>query len=533
MSFRSNPSQQITFADSMWGLTAREQKFLEKSWAKVFAEDLFPNIDEERFRVLYSDKASRPNTPVNVIIGALILKEMFDLSDDEVVENLMLDIRWQYALHTTSFEEQPLSDKSLSRFRTRCYAYEAIHGVDLYHDCVKEYSSAMAKIMKIDGKIRRMDSTMIDANIRKLSRMELLYTCIAKLVKYLSDVLQEESLEEFQHYLDPDDYNKFIYHSRSSQTDERMLTLLKDADKLIELCNGGYDDVTEYQLFVRCMSEQTIVENAVRRLKTKEDGEMGSDILQNPSDPDATYRKKAGKEHRGYVANIEESVGAEGSIVTDYQFRTNNTSDDAMLKEYLDAMDVQEEPVVMAVDGAYGSMENLELAAGKNMELTPTALSGKQTDPFMKGFEFNEKGDRVIKCPAGYEPRTCNYNRQTGQCNISFDRDKCIGCAFLQQCRPKLFKRVAKKTVSRKSVLRAQYQEKMDMERFRLLARLRNGAETIPSMLKNRLHANDMPVHGLQRSKFCFGSKIGALNFKKLLRYRRGTGNYAQNPLLA
>lgn len=29
----------------------------------------FPSIDEKRFSVLYSDKASRPNEPINVIIG--------------------------------------------------------------------------------------------------------------------------------------------------------------------------------------------------------------------------------------------------------------------------------------------------------------------------------------------------------------------------------------------------------------------------------------------------------------------------------
>ena len=54
-------------------------------------------------------------------IGALIIKELFGISDDEVVENLMLDPRYQYALHTSSFEEQPLSDKTLTRFRKRCY----------------------------------------------------------------------------------------------------------------------------------------------------------------------------------------------------------------------------------------------------------------------------------------------------------------------------------------------------------------------------------------------------------------------------
>lgn len=75
MSFKVNSSQQISFNDSVFSLTAREKKALDNSWAKIFADEIFPNIDEERFSVLYSSKASRPNAPVNVIIGALIIKE--------------------------------------------------------------------------------------------------------------------------------------------------------------------------------------------------------------------------------------------------------------------------------------------------------------------------------------------------------------------------------------------------------------------------------------------------------------------------
>ena len=129
---------------------SQRTKALEKSWAKVFSDEIFPSIDEKRFAVLYSDKASRPNTPVNVVVGALIIKELFDYSDDEMVENLMLDLHLQYALHTTSFEEQPLSDKSLSRFRKRCYDYEQLYNVDLYHDCDRDLSGK-CKTMNISG----------------------------------------------------------------------------------------------------------------------------------------------------------------------------------------------------------------------------------------------------------------------------------------------------------------------------------------------------------------------------------------------
>ena len=68
MSFVLNDAsiQQMSFLDSYNTLTDREKKFLEKSWAKYFAEHIFPKIDETPYAVLYSGKDSRPNTPVNI-----------------------------------------------------------------------------------------------------------------------------------------------------------------------------------------------------------------------------------------------------------------------------------------------------------------------------------------------------------------------------------------------------------------------------------------------------------------------------------
>lgn len=532
MSFRKNDSQQMTiFDNALFGLTPREQKALEHSWAKVFAEDIFPSIDENRFSVLYSDKGSRPNTPVNVIIGALLLKELFDLSDDDVVENLLLDPRYQFALHTTSFEEQPLSDKSLTRFRQRCYDYEQTHGVDLYHDCIKDLAGKTAKLMKIDGRIRRMDSLMIEANIRRLSRMELLYRCISKLVTWLHSNGHDDLISGMEHYYDPNDFNAVIYHCRGNDVDGRMETLLADADSLLENCGSQFQDVTEYQLFVRCLSEQTISEHGKRRMATSEDKTMTSKSLQNPSDPDATFRKKAGKEHRGYVANFEESVSEGGSVVTDYSFADNTKSDSAMLKKHLDEMEPQAEEVTIVADGAYSGAENQEKAAEKNVKLITTDLSGKDVPQVVGEFKLNEEGTRVLQCPAGNVPKTSNYIRQNSICTASFPRDLCANCPHKDQCRAKIFKRVAKITVTKKAVTRARLQAEMKTDVYKDYGRFRNGVETIPSILRNVFHADRMPVRGKLRSKFFFGSKIGALNFRKLFRYRKGLGNYAPNPI--
>ena len=73
-----------------------------------------------------------------------------------------------------------------------------------------------------------------------------------------------------------------------------------------------FEDITEYQLLVRCLSEQTVTEDGKRRLKKKEEG-MGSGLMQNPSDPEATYREKAGKGHRGY-SGFRQLAGPKGYV---------------------------------------------------------------------------------------------------------------------------------------------------------------------------------------------------------------------------
>ena len=532
MSFKENAYQQISLTDSFSGLTAREQKALEKSWAKIFADEIFPAIDEKRFSVLYSDKASRPNTPVNVIVGALIIKELFDYSDDEMVENLMLDFRIQYALHTTSFEEQSLSDKTLSRFRKRCYDYETLYNEDLYHDCVKDLSASIAKLMGISGKVRRMDSMMIESNIRKLSRMELIYTCISKLAMYVNKTDDSVLPDELKHYTDPNDFNKVIYHQRSTDADIRIKQLLIDADKLLVLCESDHNGTTEYELLIRCLCEQTIVENGNRRLRTKEDGGMKSTMLQNPSDPEATFRSKTGKEHRGYAANLEESVGKNGSVVTEYQYEQNIYSDSQFIQEHLKQMGVQEERTVIVTDGAYSGTENTQLAADKNVELITTSLTGKAAPDILADFEFNEEGTKVLRCPAGYVPKSCSYMKPSNQCAVSFLHDQCAGCPYQNQCKPKIYKRVAKIVTSKAAHERAKIQRSMSSEEFKNYARLRNGVETVPSNIRNNYHLEKIP-RGKQRGKFFFGCKIAALNFRKLFNYVKGLGHYAKNPVIA
>ena len=139
----------------------------------------------------------------------------------------------------------------------------------LYNDCVTGLAEATARMIGIDKQIRRMDSLMVEANIRKMSRMVLIYACISKLICYLHKNGHDDMIRHMEHYNNPNDFNRVIYHSRSTDADKRIAVLLKDADLLLEKCGNGFEEITEYQLFVRCLSEQTIGEDGIRCLRYK------------------------------------------------------------------------------------------------------------------------------------------------------------------------------------------------------------------------------------------------------------------------
>ncbi len=527
MSFRKNPAQQLTMCDSVfgvWGLTERERRALEGSWAQVFAETVFPAIDESRFEVLYGGRASRPSTPVNVVVGALIIKELFGYSDDELVEGLMFDVRLQWALHTTSFGEQPLSDKTLSRFRRRCYEHELATGEDLWRDCVRDLAAKAAEMMGIDGRVRRMDSMMVDANIRELSRSELMYECLARACRRAGadGIALPDGLSR---YLDRSDFNRTFGRHRGGRgtLDEKFARVMADADLLAEACGGALAGTEEWGSLCRCMWEQTLVEGGTRRLRAKADGMRGSRMLNSPTDPEATFRTKAGVDHVGYVANLEESCGEAGTVVTNYGYDVNVHSDSAFLREFVDdAGPAAGDGALLVTDGGYDGGNNVAYAAGRGVELVTTDMIGREPKACLADFEWSDDGRELLSCAAGHAPEKCYYTESTGQCKVSFGLSCCEGCPHRAECGPRRGKGGrATFTTSANATRRSRHRRRMESAGFEAYRRLRNGAETVPSIIRRNYRLDLLPP-GRVAGKLFFGAKVAALNFRKLLGFRRG-----------
>ncbi len=60
---------QIPLTSHVDEMPPKLRKRLENSWACVFYRDFFCRMDETPFSVLYADIPSRPNIPINVLVG--------------------------------------------------------------------------------------------------------------------------------------------------------------------------------------------------------------------------------------------------------------------------------------------------------------------------------------------------------------------------------------------------------------------------------------------------------------------------------
>ncbi len=97
--FKPNKNhRQPALFSSIRELSEKQLTRLKDSWADTFYRETFCRINEEAFADLYSDNPSRPNVPVNVLIGLEILKSGKGWSDEELYENYCYNLQVRYAL---------------------------------------------------------------------------------------------------------------------------------------------------------------------------------------------------------------------------------------------------------------------------------------------------------------------------------------------------------------------------------------------------------------------------------------------------
>ncbi len=539
--FIKNSNQQLSINDPLMSMPKYLKDTLYKSWAHPFQAQIFPIINEDRFRVLYSEKdASRPNTPVNVIIGLLIIKEFFQLTDEELIGSLHFDIRYQYALRTTSFERQPVSVNTLYNFRKRLYNYFKDTGIDLIHQEIEEQAKKIGSELNIQGKKYRMDSFMISSSCKKLSRMGLIFHSNEKCVKYIVKRYPEKITESMERYLDNAFKQDILYRANYESVDEKYKDLLTHSLEIRECFLSIGNEILKTEVFE--LIERLIDEN----IEFTEDlmfnvipsKNLLPTSLQSHTDPDATYRTKYGA-NIGYVGNVVERFDGENNVITYYDYKPNVYSDikfsedilekivddETQLYEQLSDSEHNEEKNLVIVDGAYYGQEMANDALEKKVVFIPGDLVGRRqrTDKMSyTKFEIDDKADRIVKCPSGKVPVITELKSE--RYYAKFDKSDCLNCKYEGEC-----PFIIQKEYNCIKVRKKQYQTellriKMKSDDYQELKRQRAAIEGVPSIFRRKYHVDSMPVRRLVRTKIWFGFKIAAINAKKLIKRELAMG---------
>ena len=517
MSFVPNKKQQASMYNPIYGLTEREMKHLQKSWAWEFSHVIFPAINEERFSVLYSDNiATRPNTPVNIIIGALLIKEMIGLTDEELVEHIMFSAQYQYALHTESYVEQPFSDRTFSRFRERVYKYTMETGRDLIKEEIISLAGVIKEKLGVTSKLQRTDSTMVSAACRRLGRLSIMHLTVREMAEVIRSAGAAESYGDIlaKYYKRGED-DDVCYRLKGDEVRPKMEEVLKDAIAILERAMDDFGNTDEYRKLRRMVEDQSKVAGGGERV-LKAGKEILPTSMQTPYDEEATYRKKANKQNVGYVLNVVESCGDGANVIEDYDLKPNSYSDEQFSVDVLSGKEEGGETETVLADGAYCSTETLNIAKEKGINLSATTMIGGVTDDFEAQFKIDCKTGEIIKCPAGFIPNKSIF--KNGKHIGYFDAKICENCLYCDRCPGMFQKNDAKIEVTDTAITRAEFvRHNANDSNVIKNARKRNGIEGVFSVLKRKYALDHIKARGTLRKKMWIGFKVGAMNVMSLV----------------
>ncbi len=543
--FRQSQDVQMTLNDRMLTANAQTKKAVDSSRAKLAGDIIYPNIDESKFSGLYSETGSRPNIEIRRYVSALVLKRMYGLSDENLLEFLRCGaLNFQYALHTTQDDRQPLSESSIRRFRRKVEAYNEENHCDLIKEEFERISRLMAVEMGLlhadpsSGEdeaapvIVRMDSMEIEAHAKAMTRIEILYMTNVTMIRYL---LKKDFAsvipQELSHYLEEGDHNKVMYYrvsadkkagvqdTRVAETVREMVLL--QAALLESFSEKLLSGIPEYQVLQRVLEEQTQYdENGERVPKDKKD--ISADSVQNPFDETVTYRYKRGQ-HHGHVLNVAEACDDNGNgIIVQASVEPNVKSDSRMAEEYMEQLPDHGPKQTFIADGAYNSDALEKTASVKNVEIHTTSLTGKAPEDTLADFTLNEDGTEILSCPVGKEPTGCKYNANNGYITAEMPGNCCASCPHKDKCRAKVNNKKHRSTVrvTGKMVARARQARNFTTEEGKANANRRNGVEGVMSVMRRKYDVDHIPVFGLKRLKTWIWTTLLSYNLVKYQKYK-------------
>jgi hypothetical protein len=377
----------------------------------------------------FSESEGRPTKELYSMAGLVFIMHFHNWTIEQAVEEYMFNLGVQYALNLEP-GGQSLSSRTLDRYLA------IFRECDIAGKVFQEVTQALVEALEKDVSRQRLDSTHVFSNMARFGRTQLMGVMVKRFLTQVHrhDVPAYEALpEELRARYEP--AANRLFGDTVNDIELRKLIRQQVAEDMLMLIQRFEDtdhaDRSTFQQLVRVFNEQCTVEE--KRVKIKE--KAGSRVLQNPSDPDATYDGLKGP---GYQVQVAETC-TEGDVqlITAVIPQTAAEIDcEAVLPICRDLQEIELVPETMACDAAYGSDANVQNCKAQEVELISPVNRSKRNDGKMHvdDFDIDPVTECVRRCPAGHAPLESTHNLSTGKTCSIFDGALCGTCPNLAKC---------------------------------------------------------------------------------------------------
>ncbi len=512
-----SPKQRDIF-DPWSFLTPKRRQMLDAGWPGLFRKHILPSIPVGAVAPYFDETFGRPTKELYAMIGALILQQTLDLTDEETVRQYAFDIQWHYALNITEESDTAkyISPKTLWNSRN------IVSSNRLEKEIFIAVTRELARIFKVNTDKQRLDSVHIKSNMRRLGRISIFSESIHKFLVNLKrgrrdhfDAIDEKVVDK---YLSKSTLGCFS-RVKPSESKKTLSDVSKDLFNLVRQFRAC-PEVTEmysYKLLERVLKEQcNLSDDKDKSVELKAPKQIPSDSLQNPSDPDATY---SGHKGQGYQVQIQESFCDEQwdesekkplNLITHVDVEPAHNSDANALIPAIESTEEQDlKPRELIADSLYGSDDNCEQARQHDVEPVAPAMGSVDPDKLSPAdFQLSEKG-QVIACPQGNSPATVRNRKRV---SIGFSSQDCEACPDLCRCPVKKGKKNYFLRYSDKEMRIAKRRKYEQTEEFQDRYRWRAGVEATMSEYNKRTGVKHLRVRGLKAVRYCATLKALGVN---------------------
>lgn len=516
---KNDQHQQPALFSSINDLPPKKRERLEASWAGTFYTEFFCRIDEDMFAVLYSDEASRPNAPVNVLVGLEVLKAGFGWSDAQLEEQFSYNMQVRYALGYRNLAEGQFELRTVYNFRRRLTQHMRDSGENLLEQLFEQVTDEQIAALKLKTDKLRMDSTLVSSNIRQMSRLQLLVEVLQRVWRMLSEDDKARYKADLAAYVRGSS-GQYTYHVEAGQAATHLEQIGHLMRRLGNELASSYSEQAAYSVLMRVYGEHFSEEAAQIRLKTG--SELSANSLQSPDDLDATYRTKRNQGHQGYVTNITETCNPDNDVqlIVTVQTAPNTTDDATMLNEAVPELVERTDVDEFYTDGGYNSTTVDETLKSHGIEQYQTAIRGGKSADDRLGvtdFVFTRDEPQTVRCPQGQEVAVVG-TRTDGRFTARFDAKLCADCPLLGQCPTQPLKRKPQYRILRFNQQHVNVAHRRDNQRQAKASgqNLRSAVEATVRSVKHPFGNGKLPVRGRYRMSMMLVASAAMTNIRRI-----------------